>query len=194
MSAKGSITTSDYLPFEDFQHLLDELEKEEKYGWAAYTLASFCLALRIGDVLSLSWGNIIEKLGVVVTEKKTLKTKYIPIGQKTSERLSLLYNKIGRPPLDTPILLNRYGKCMSRQFVNRELKKWVGKYNLHIDHFSSHTFRKTFGRYVWDKRGRTQEALLLLNRIFRHGSVQTTMIYLGIRDDEISEIFGSIDV
>lgn len=74
------------------------------------------------------------------------------------------------------------------------LKQWTIQYELDIENFSTHTFRKTFGRYVYDKSGRTEKSLLYLNRIFKHKNLDTTMIYLGIRDDEISNIFNSIEI
>lgn len=82
---------------------------------------------------------------------------------------------------------------MSTQYINRVMKTWKDKYNLHIGNISSHTFRKTFGRYVYDKMNRTEEAIILLQRIFRHSSPQTTMIYIGLRDDEVNKIFDTID-
>ena len=86
------------------------------------------------------------------------------------------------------------GKPVSIQYINRYLKKMKDKYELDIENFSAHTFRKTFGRYVYEKSGRTNESLLYLNRIFRHQNIDTTMIYLGIRDEEISNIFESIEI
>ena len=194
MGAKGTITTSDYMPFEEYQRLVNTLESEGQYKWAAYCLLSFCLALRVGDTLNLRWKDLLDQCGIVVKEQKTGKVKYIPIGERTANHMIGLYNKIGKPDPSTNILLNKYGKPMSKQYVNRKLKSWKKDYNLRIGNFSSHTFRKTFGRYVYNKMGKTQEAVLYLNRIFRHSSLQTTMIYLGIRDDEIGQIFSGIDI
>ena len=50
----------------------------------------------------------------------------------------------------------------------------------------NHTFRKTFGRYVYESMGRTTEALILLSMILKHSSPQVTMVYLGIRQEEIA--------
>lgn len=86
------------------------------------------------------------------------------------------------------------GKPISIQYINRIAKTWKKKYKLNIGNFSTHTFRKTFGRYVYEKRNRSNEALLELNRIFRHSNLQTTMIYIGITDDNIYKVFNSIDV
>ena len=38
----------------------------------------------------------------------------------------------------------------------------------------------------------SEEALLLLNRIFNHSNIEITKIYICIREDEINSIFDSI--
>lgn len=104
---------------------------------------------------------------------------------------------MGKPDKRDFILANKKGnenKPVSIQYINRTLKQWAIQYELDIDNFSTHTFRKTFGRYVYEKSGRTEKSLIYLNRIFKHASLDTTMIYLGIRDDEISSIFNSIEI
>ena len=92
------------------------------------------------------------------------------------------------------IVTNKHGNPVSRQYLNVIVKLWKKKYSLELGNFSTHTFRKTFGRYVYEKMGRSQESLVYLNHIFRHTSIQTTMIYIGIRDDEVGGIFNSIEV
>ena len=104
---------------------------------------------------------------------------------------------MGKPPKRDLILAGSKGegeRPISIQYINRILKKWIVKYELDINNFSTHSFRKTFGRYVYDKGGRDEKTLMYLNRIFKHASLDTTMIYLGIRDEEISNIFDSIQI
>ena len=197
MSKKGSITTSDYLPYKDYQKLVQSLINEKKYWWACYCILSFCTGLRFSDVSHLKWGDVIDKRRIIITAQKTGKTHSIPIGQNASEHFSILYERMKRPNKGSYILASQEGgenKPVSIQYVNRELKNWISKYDLNIENFSTHTFRKTFGRYVYEKSGRDETALLYLNRIFKHTSIDTTMIYLGIRDDEISGIFNSIEI
>ena len=74
------------------------------------------------------------------------------------------------------------------------LKTFRWKYRLPIRRISSHTFRKTFGRYVYDLMGRTMEALILLSMIFKHSSPQVTMVYLGIRQEEIEGVYNTIQL
>lgn len=197
MSKKGSITTADYLPYTDYQKLVQALIDEKKYWWACYCILSFCTGLRYSDVCRLRWCDILDQRKVVITAKKTNKPHVIPIGQNASDHFDTLYIKMGKPSKKEFILAGhkgKTGKAVSIQYINRTLKSWAVKYELNIDNFSTHTFRKTFGRYVYDKGGRDEKTLLYLNRIFKHANLSTTMIYLGIRDDEIADIFNSINI
>lgn len=196
MSVKGSITTSDYLPYDEYKRLVETLAKEQEYFWCAYCIISFCTGLRFSDIRRIRWIDLLDQRKIVVTEKKTSKTKSIPIGANAAEHISQLYKALGRPKKNALILARGEDPDtpISMQYINRTLKKFKDKYDLSIDNFSTHTFRKTFGRYVYEKSGRSNESLLYLNRIFRHHNLDTTMIYLGIRDEEISSIFESIEI
>lgn len=197
MSQKGSVTTADYLPYADYQKLVQTLINEKKYWWACYCILSFCTGLRFSDVCQLRWVDVLDQRKIIITAKKTKKTHVIPIGQNASDHFNSLYNLMGTPPKQDVILTTQRGvegKAVSIQYINRTLKKWAIKYNLDIDNFSTHTFRKTFGRYVYDKGGQDERTLMYLNRIFKHSSLDTTMTYLGIRNDEISSIFNSIQI
>ena len=197
MSQKGSITTADYLPYSDYQKLVQALINEKKYWWACYCILSFCTGLRFSDVCKLKWCDILNQRKVITMAKKTGKTHVIPIGQNASDHFTTLYERMGKPNKRDFILSNKKGndsKPVSIQYINRTLKQWTTQYELDIDNFRTQTFRNTFGRYVYEKSGRTEKSLVYLNRIFKHASLDTTMIYLGIRDDEISSIFNSIEI
>ena len=158
-------------------------------------MLSFCLALRISDVLKLTLAEVLDKREVTVTEKKTGKTKTIPIGSNTSEHLSELYKKLKKPNTHRYIFINNETqKVYTRQRINQILKELKEKYNIKVGNFSSHTFRKTFGRYVYNKMGRTEESLVILNQIFRYTSIATTKIYIGLRSNEIGSVFNSIEI
>lgn len=196
MSRKGTITTADYFQYDEFKRLIECLTKDQQYLWAFYCLISFCLGLRASDVRNLKWEDILNKRSVVVTEKKTGKTKGIPIGNNTAERILEMYEHAGEPDLDSYIFSTEKSNDtpVSLQYINRLAKKWKIKYKLNIGNFSSHTFRKTFGRYVYEKRNRSTDALIELNRIFRHQNLQTTLIYIGITDDNIYDVFADMSL
>ena len=111
---------------------------------------------------------MLDQRKIVITAKKTNKTHVIPIGQNASDHFTSLYKLMGKPPKRDIILVGQKGeegKAVSIQYINRTLKKWAVKYDLDIDNFSTHTFRKTFGRYVYDKGGQ-DERLLCTSIVF----------------------------
>lgn len=194
---KGTITTADYFQYDEFKRLINCLVEDGQQIWAFYCMMSFCLGLRSSDVRKLKWKDVLNRRSVVVTEQKTGKTKGIPIGQNTADHISKMYELSEQPNLDTYIFCTKRAKentPVSIQYINRIAKKWKQKYKLQIGNFSSHTFRKTFGRYVYEKRNRSTDALVELNRIFRHTSLQTTLIYIGITDDNIYKVFDSMQL
>ena len=59
---------------------------------------------------------------------------------------------------------------------------------------TSHSHRKTFGRHIVEMAGADAErALIKLSEIFSHSSTAITRRYLGLKDEEISEVYASLD-
>lgn len=195
MAKKNQLTKSDYLTMDELKKLLDKLHKDKQYVWELYIRVSFCTALRASDVLSLTWADILHKSSLTKTEKKTGKTRRIPFNLHTQERFEELYLLLKRPnPAELMFQNQRTKQPFSIQYVNRLAKQWKEKYDLHIGNFSTHTFRKTFGRYVYDKNENKSESLVLLNSIFSHSSIDVTKVYIGLRDDEIQSVFAAINI
>lgn len=190
---KGKQTTADYLPINEFYNLVDGLHNNKHYFWELYCRLSFCTALRISDVLSTSWEEVLDKDSFDKIEKKTGKSRTIPLNKSVSLKIRELYELLGKPEINNLIFLNKKtNKPYSKEYINRLLKKFIWDYKLSIKAFSSHTFRKTFGRYVYESSGRSAESLILLNSIFRHTSMEITKIYIGLQQTEINKVFDSI--
>ena len=82
----------------------------------------------------------------------------------------------------------------STQRINVLFKEIKKKYNLKIEHFSTHTMRKTFGRKVFESAGENANmALMRLSELFNHSNVAVTKIYLGIREKELLETYDLLD-
>lgn len=190
---KGQLTTADPLAYDEFQRLLKCLHENGLYRWEAFCKISFCTALRVSDVRTTCWGDILDKDEMFKLERKTQKTRLIRINSEIRNEISRMYELLGRPNKNLSVIANpRTGKPYSREHINEMLKLFRLQYKLQIRAFSSHTFRKTFGRYVYDTMGRTAEALILLNQIFKHFSLESTRRYLGLRQDEIDGVFNSL--
>lgn len=58
----------------------------------------------------------------------------------------------------------------------------------------SHTLRKTFGYHIWHNAKDKEKALVMLMAIYNHSSVATTKKYIGIMDEEIEDVFNSLNL
>lgn len=190
---KGKLTTADYLSIEDFNRLVEGLHTDGLYMWELYCRLSFCTALRASDVLSLTWNEILDREFLDKVEKKTEKGRRIIFNTSVRQKIKELYILQGEPhKKGSPFLNPQTQTHYSLAYINRLLKRFRVKYRLPIKAFSTHTFRKTFGRYVYESNGRSAESLILLNSIFRHSSIDITKVYIGLRQAEIDKVFNSI--
>lgn len=190
---RGQLTTADYLPVGEFYKLLDGLEQDGLFLWEAYCWLSFCTAFRASDVRSLRWREVLNRSELVRIEQKTQKNRLVKFSRSVQEKTASLYEQVGSPDVEEYIFANpKTGKPYSLEHINRLLKTFRIRYRLPIRAFSTHTFRKTFGRYVYELMGRSAEALILLNQIFRHSNLETTRRYIGLAQEDIDKVFQSI--
>ena len=194
MARKNQLTKSDHLSYEEYLRLLDCLHKDKLYKWEMYAMLSFCTACRASDVTQFRWRDIMNVSYICITEKKTKKTREVLINPSVQKKFHELYELLGRPDMKDYVLPNSASgdTPITIQHINRKLKVFKYTYHLDIQHFSTHTFRKTFGRYVYDSNNHSAESLLLLNTILNHSDINVTKTYIGITQDEINSIFKSI--
>ena len=58
----------------------------------------------------------------------------------------------------------------------------------------SHTLRKTFGRFVFHNAEDKNKALVILQTIFNHSSPAVTSKYIGLTDNEVSDVFNDLNL
>lgn len=193
MGKKNQLTTSDYLEYNEYERLLSSLHKDGKFIWELYARLSFCTACRASDVLKFHWQDILGKQSCVIEEQKTKKARTLYFNKSVQNKIQELYVLLGSPNKEDFIFKsNVTGGAITIQCVNKKLKDFKYDYKIKIGNFSTHTFRKTFGRYVYETNNRSAESLVLLNKILNHTSIQITKTYIGITQDEINNIFQSI--
>lgn len=191
MSLKGQKTTSDFLEWEKMQSLVLRLERDNELKFALLIATGSYIGLRISDLLQLRWNQVLDQQTLTLVEKKTGKTRKITINPELQEILQRLYEKMNASP-EQYLFVNRFGqKPISIQHVNTKLKEIFSHYGIN-GRYSSHFMRKTLGRRIWSVNQYSDQALLLLSQLFNHSSISTTKIYLGIREQEISNLYLSV--
>jgi len=192
MALKGQTTKASYLEWDTMLLLLQKLERDGEYKFQLLIAAGCFTGLRIGDLLRLRWEDVYDQNSLELIEGKTKKIRKIKLNSTLVEIISRLHGKMVIVDDNEYLFANRTKtKAINVQYVNRKLKEIAKKYNLQSNKtaMSSHLFRKTLGRHVWSLNDYSEKSLLLLGELFNHSSIKITKIYLGIKEDEIGDVY-----
>lgn len=193
MSLKYSTTTADRLEWNDMVHLVRKLEQDKNYKFALFIALGAFWGLRIGDMKTLVWNDILDKDEITVIEHKTGKKRIIPIQSNLKKFIRECYCHILPATLYVPLFVSQKGTVYSTQRLNVILKEIKDKYKVNIKNFSCHSLRKTFGREIYNQNiEHGEQALVMLMDIFNHSSIAITKRYLGIRQDEVAKTYESL--
>lgn len=193
MSRIHSYTTADYLPWDTMLNLVNKLYKDGRYRTSLLVACGSFFGLRIGDLLTLAWEQILGET-FTLNEKKTGKRREIKVNAGVQLHIKDCYKALGITDMQEKCFLNNRGKVITVQRINVILKEVKIKYGLKdINHFSTHSLRKTFGRRVVEVAGENSEmALIKLAELFNHTSTAITRRYLGLRQQELREIYDTL--
>lgn len=195
MALKGSRTTTGYIQWDTFTQLLLKLQRDGEHKFCLLIGVGCFTGLRISDILALKWEDVLDKDILSINEKKTKKHRKLKINQDLKDLTSKCYVHMKSPSIHQHVFINKYGtKAIRLQWVNEKLKRLFKEYNIKTTNASSHTLRKTFGRRVWELNDYSEKSLVLLSEIFNHSSVQITKRYLGIKEEEIFDVYDQLRI
>lgn len=192
MSLRNSYTTSDYLQWDSATNLVRKLYRDKSYRISLLIGCGIFFGLRISDLLQLTWDMLLDKdAKFVIIEKKTGKRREVRINKEFQRHIKDCYSALNIQNLNELCFLSGRGKnkVYSTQWVNIVLKDLKNRYSLKIDHLSTHSLRKTFGRRVFESSENAELALVKLMELFNHSSVAITKRYLGLRQEEILQAY-----
>lgn len=190
MSLKNSYTTSDYLQWDTATTLVRKLYRDKNYRISLFIGCGIFFGLRVSDLLRLNWNMLLNKEAkFVLIEKKTGKRREVKINREFQKHIKDCYQALRINNMDELCFLSIRNKVYSIQWINLILKELKYRYNLKIDHFSTHSLRKTFGRKVFESSDNAELALVKLMELFNHSSIAITKRYLGLRQEEILETY-----
>ncbi len=192
MAMKNKKTECSALDWEQFLLLIDRMKKSDDYRFLLLIAVGCYCGMRISDMLQLKWEDILHRDYFEVIERKTGKHRKITINTALRELIEFCFQKIQlKKPVETAhsIFINRSGNILSKQFINRRLHVIFLKYRVKVQNGSSHTLRKTFGKRVYQMNNCSESALVLLSSIFNHNSISVTRRYIGLSQEQISDVY-----
>lgn len=188
----GNHSAADYLTWEQMLKLVHDLYGDKEYVMSVYIGVSAFSGLRVSDVRTLRWCDILSSEPIKVVEQKTGKTRVIKWNAEFQEHVQRCYDNLNILNPNFRFLLSQKRCTYSNQRLNKKLKEMRTKYKIKIENFSTHTLRKTYGRKIYDtavENGQGDMALILLMDLLGHSSPAITKRYLGIRQEELNATF-----
>lgn len=186
--------TSDYMEWDVMLSLIRKLYRDGNYRMSLLIGCGCFFGLRISDILTLTWSMLLDDDKFTLNEKKTNKRRVVKINVDFQQHIKQCHDALGIKNNGEKCFLSQKKVVYSTQRINVLLKQIKKQYNLKIEHFSTHTFRKTFGRKVYESSGENANmALIKLSEIFNHSNISITKIYLGIREKELLETYDLLD-
>jgi integrase len=194
MAAIHSNVTSDYIEWDEMLRVVRRLYKDGKYRLSLLIGLGSFVGLRISDLRTLTWADLLDSDTFTLTEKKTGKKRTIKVNQQFRPHIEDCYNALGITCKQQPCFISKKGTVFTTQRLNVLLKEVKKDYNMKVQHFSTHSLRKTFGRRVVEMAGDQAEmALIKLSEIFNHSSVAVTKRYLGLRQKELEQCYDMLE-
>ncbi len=181
-----------------------KIEAMKKYLLGSGDIRNYALitiglntALRISDILSLTWEDVFDltekklKSHVWIKEKNTRKTKKFLLNKNALDALTKLKKETKNIQPDDYIFRSREGcnRPLTRTMaliIVKETAKAVGV----KEKCGCHSLRKSFGYWSW-KKG---VPLALLCELFNHSNQSITKGYLGINQDDLDEVYRTVEL
>lgn len=190
MSLKNSYVTSDYIEWDTMLSLVRKLYRDKEYRLSLLIGCGSFFGLRVSDLLTLTWSMLLDGHSFVIIEKKTGKRREIKINSNFQKHIADCCMALNVIDKNEKCFISRKKTVYSVQRINVLFKSIKIRYGLKVEHFSTHSMRKTFGRKVVEAAGENSEfALIKLSELFNHADVMTTRRYLGLRTEELLETY-----
>lgn len=150
--------------------------------------------LRVSDLLALKVEDVQDGKGAVkdrvtLREKKTGKAKDFPISSTAAKALSEYLASESFSPDDALFPSKKGRKPLSRVQAYRILNEAARVVGIK-DRVGTHTLRKTFGYHAY-KMGMD---LSVIQKLLNHASPSITLGYIGITQDDLDNVYLSLNL
>ncbi len=164
------------------------------------SLRDYCLfvlginsGLRISDLLKLRISDVAEKGKVKdrirLRENKTNKLKDFPISDNAKSAIRE-YLKSRQYSENEPLFISRKNKgFLLRQRAYKILNEVARSIGIK-EKIGTHTLRKTFGYHAYN----SGYDIAIIQKLFNHSSPSVTLRYIGITQDEMDDVYLSLDL
>lgn len=188
-----------------FDRHINEAPDENKKQIAQRNKMMFLIGINLGirasDLCGLKYNFFMNddrsfKDFYSLQPKKTRKTgKFVKLyfNQTVKKAITDYIEKYPVEDLDEYLFKSRKGGAITEKSLWKIIVDTTAEAGINKN-VGSHTLRKTFGRFVYHNAEDKNNALVILQTIFNHSSPAITSKYIGLTDDEVSDVFNNLDL
>ncbi|MDO4540995.1 MAG: tyrosine-type recombinase/integrase [Syntrophomonadaceae bacterium] len=183
---------------EQIEAMKDYLRQKQQYAQRDYLIFMMGLgsALRINDILHLTinqvWDGRNVHRTVYTRERKTGKVKQFAVSRNLEAAIrDYVLTLDEQTPHDNYLFPSRMGsnRPLSRQQAYNILRNAADHAGVE-GRISPHSMRKTWGYHAY----KMKVPLPLIMEALNHSSIEETMIYLGITQDELNDVYMALNL
>ena len=188
-----------------FDKRIEEAPDKDK-KWIAHRnkmlfLIGINLGIRASDLCNLKYSFFMNDDGTFkehysLKPKKTRKTnKFVKLyfNQTVKKAITNYIDEYNVDNLDEYLFKSRKGGAITEKSLWKIIVDAANDAGLE-GNYGSHTLRKTFGFWVYHNAEDKNNALVILQTIFNHSSPAITSRYIGLTDNEISDVFNTLNL
>ena len=178
----------------DIQKMKRILKRKSLRDYAFFTLG-INSALRISDLLALTVGDVADENGkirdrIVIRERKTGKRKAFPISASAKKALQEYLRSRGECNPSEPLFKSRKGgKAITRHAAHQIISKAAQEAGIKYP-VSTHSMRKSFGYWAY----KSGHDLAVIQKLLNHSSQKVTLRYIGIEQDDLDDVYISMNL
>lgn len=189
-----------------FNKHIDEAPDENKKQIACRNKMLFLIGINLGirasDLCGLKYNFFMNNDGTFkefysLQPKKTKRTgKYVKLffNETVKKAITDYISEYPMESMNEYLFKSRKGdKHITEISLGRIIKDTAEEVGIEKN-ICSHSLRKTFGFWAWHNAEDKNKALVILQQIFNHSDTATTAKYIGITNDEMSDVFNSLDL
>jgi len=211
---KGNTKVRAFRTVEEIKGMMDWFRKNKQYDNFMIFMLGMFLARRVGDTLSLKWGDFYFENGRkkdilnTLVEDKTGKIVNMHIVNTVWEYLDWYCEETKINPierLESDIFMTKAKMELPERYTQEEYSKVIEKQEsayryqfkkaaqeLGIDGVSTHSTRKSFGFIAHNIHKFDPDCLPVLQSIYGHSDMETTKRYIDIMDEKAERIFADV--
>jgi len=151
--------------------------------------------LRVSDLLRLNIEDVLSEKGkvmdrIVIKEQKTGKTKNFSIGANAKKAIEEYLEKRASYLRAEPLFISRKGNTSIQRVQAWKALNQAAEAAGITDKVGTHTLRKTFAYHAYQQG----KDITLIQKLLNHSSPSVTLAYIGITQDEMDDVYLTLNL